>query len=315
MSLTSEILISSRFTGDVELLEQLRADEVIAQRLNEHAAIKYQSSMRTHLLSNAVRVDTRLVPAVAAACSRLKEVANLESDMEVYIFEDSSINAFVSEGNVHTFVALSSGAVNNLSEVELDFVIGHELGHAIFGHVDVGVHYVLETGDMEPRSCMQLLAWQRAAEISADRVGLICCGSLEAAATALFKTLSGLRIKGLSISPAEFAEQWEHLENEVIEGGASDHWQLTHPFPPLRMKAMMLFWASGKFDQQPVAPQSHEKADTGDPSPAGADGPFGQREKDAADPMLADYCKRGFCGAVSILHWRTASFIRTRSNR
>ena len=73
----------------------------------------------------------------------------------------------------------------------------------------------------------------------------MCCGSLEVAATALFKTLSGLRIKNLTINPAEFAEQWEHLENEVIEDGDSDHWQLTHPFPPLRMKAMMIFWDSG----------------------------------------------------------------------
>lgn len=224
LSLASKILSTSRFAGDVDLLAQLHADEMIAQRLSEHAAVKYQCSMRTHLLSNAVRVDKRLVPAVDAACTRLKGVANLESDMEVCIFDDASVNAFVTEGNVHTLVALSSGAVNNLSETELDFVIGHELGHAVFGHGEVGVQYVLQTGEVEQRACMQLLAWQCAAEISADRVGLICCSSLEAAATALFKTLSGLHIDGLSISPDEFAEQWEHLESEVIEGGDSDHW-------------------------------------------------------------------------------------------
>ena len=289
LSLASKILTTSRFAGDVDLLAQLHADEMIAQRLSEHAAVKYQSSMRTHLLSNAVRVDKRLVPAVAAACSRLKGVANLKSDMEIYIFDDASVNAFVTEGNVHTLVALSSGAVNNLSETELDFVIGHELGHAVFGHVEVGVQYVLQTGEVEPRACMQLLAWQRAAEISADRVGLICCGSLEAAATALFKTLSGLHIDGLSISPAEFAEQWEHLENEVIEGGDSDHWQLTHPFPPLRMKAMMLFWESGNFDPEATASQSFEKADSGVHRLLALMDPLAREKNDSSDPMLADY--------------------------
>jgi hypothetical protein len=46
----------------------------------------------------------------------------------------------------------------------------------------------------------------------------------------------------------EFSEQWEQLEREVIEGGDDNHWQLTHPFPPLRMKAMIVFAESGFLD-------------------------------------------------------------------
>ncbi|HIM04447.1 MAG TPA: hypothetical protein EYG53_04400 [Gammaproteobacteria bacterium] len=48
------------------------------------------------------------------------------------------MNAFVAKGRTHTLVGLSSGAVMKLSEGELEFVIGHELGHSIFS---IYIHY------------------------------------------------------------------------------------------------------------------------------------------------------------------------------
>jgi hypothetical protein len=60
----------------------------------------------------------------------------------------------------------------------------------------------------------------------------------------MFRTLSGLRAPDLRIRPADFSEQWDHLLDEVIKGGEEDLWQATHPFPPMRMKAMSLFWDS-----------------------------------------------------------------------
>jgi uncharacterized tellurite resistance protein B-like protein len=73
----------------------------------------------------------------------------------------------------------------------------------------------------------------------------LCCGSLEVAATAMFKTLCGLSIPGLQVDPAEFAEQWEHLVAEVLDDGRRDQWQLSHPFPPLRMRALIAFHTLG----------------------------------------------------------------------
>ncbi|HLL55019.1 MAG TPA: hypothetical protein VK447_15800 [Myxococcaceae bacterium] len=47
------------------------------------------------------------------------------------------------------------------------------------------------------------------------------------------------------MEPADFAAQWEHLANEVLDDGRRDQWQLSHPFPPLRMKALMSFARRG----------------------------------------------------------------------
>lgn len=58
----------------------------------------------------------------------------------------------------------------------------------------------------------------------------------------MFKTLSGLGGTDLKIEPSDFTKQWDHLLEEVLSVGDGDYWQMTHPFPPLRMKAMSLYW-------------------------------------------------------------------------
>lgn len=189
-------------------------------------------------------------------------------------------------------MVLSSGAVNTLSENELEYVIGHELGHAQFAHIEVPTGYLLQRGSLEPRHRMLVTSWHRAAEISADRFGLLCCGSLRTAATALFKTLSGLTLANASVDPSEFAAQWEDLAEEVIRAGHDDHWELTHPFPPLRMKAMILFAEASKDKIDGISQQV-------DATPAAADSeierllammdPLARRKTNNPYPILGDF--------------------------
>ena len=94
---------------------------------------------------------------------------------------------------------------------ELQFVLGHEFGHASFGHLDIAVNHLMESGDLLPLSAMRLRAWQRAAEISADRAGLMLCGSLDAALRATFKASSGIFTEGACTSPEALAGQWQRL--------------------------------------------------------------------------------------------------------
>lgn len=289
----SQTLLASRFKGELDQLTQLQSDDALARRLGERQAQRHQASVRTRLLASAVRVEPSLLPRIAQAASRLRERARIEDPLELYVYNEPSINAFVTRGTSHTFVVLSSGAVNNLTEAELEFVIGHELGHTIFHHIDVPVPYLLNATDIGPRDRMQLLAWQRASEVSADRIGLLCCGSLDVAAAALFKTLSGLTIEGLKVDPAEFAAQWELLEREVVEGGDDDHWQLTHPFPPLRMKAMMLYWNDAR-DGEVGRPS--EAVDEDVSRLLAMMDPLARERKDSADPILADFFLWGGLG-------------------
>ena len=63
---------------------------------------------------------------------------------------------------------------------------------------------------------MELLSWQRRAEISADRAGLLCCGSLDVASSAFFKIISGLSIPNLKVNPRQLGTQFDHLKEELF---------------------------------------------------------------------------------------------------
>jgi len=278
-------LISNRYSGDYALLADLQADEAIDEQLSKINVDRHRNNVRAQLLSTAVRVESNLLPNITDAFHTLKTRAGLEEEMEAYVFEESSINAFVTKGRTRTLVGLSSGAVTKLSSKELEFVIGHEFGHTLFDHLDIYTGHLLQSDALNTQQCMRLLAWQRSAEISADRCGLICCGSLDVAATGLFKTLSGLG-GDIKISPADFASQWDHLVHEVITGADGEQWQMTHPFPPLRMKAMMEFWQANESQEGDSDRSTSDEAI--DRLLAMMD-PLARENPDAVDPVLENY--------------------------
>jgi len=127
-------------------------------------------------------------------------------------------------------------------------VLGHEFGHAAFGHLELLAGHLVEDPQLSPGSTMRIRAWQRASEISADRAGLVLAGSLSAAARSLFKVASGIVSQNVAAGPERFAAQWQQLVDEVIKEGDRDFHQFSHPFPPLRMQAMRLFWDAHQDD-------------------------------------------------------------------
>ena len=234
-------LQNARFGRERELHEQILADEVLQRELARSEVLRQRSMMRARLLSEAVRVNVKLLPNVARSFARISQHIERGKELEAYVFAEPGINAFIAEGRNHMLVGVSSGAIHSLSAEELEFVIGHELGHALYGHLDVAAGFLVEHGNLDAERCRLVRSFQRAAEVSADRAGLVCCGSLEVAANAIFKTLCGLHLPGHRVDPAELAAQWDHLLEEVLDDGRRDQWQLSHPFPPLRMRALLYF--------------------------------------------------------------------------
>ncbi len=291
-----------RFGGDQSLFDAMLDDERLAGPLRSRAGYEqHRRTVRMRLLSTAVRVDERLLPALDASIRAVCERARYEEPVEAYIFEDPTINAFMTEGERETLLGISSGAVERLLSTEFEFVIGHELGHALFRHFDA--HVALQNEELlEARQRRKLYAWRRASEISADRCGLVCCGSVDVAAAALFRSLSGLGDQALTIRAEDFAAQWDQLYAEVTRGGEDDLWESTHPLPPLRMKAMLTFWRS----DAPLLPRER-------PAPTRALGEADAeverllsimdpqaREQGSRDPLLEDfYLWGGLCLVTS----------------
>jgi predicted transcriptional regulator len=174
-------------------------------------------------------------------------------------------------------VLLSSSLLEAFEPDELKFVVGHELGHHLFGHHTIPVGTLLSgTIPIGPGLALQLFAWQRYAEISSDRAGLYCAGGFDGAARALFKLASGLRGGRIRILIDKFVSQVTDLRDEAQRQARADEpmrsdWFSTHPFSPLRLRAAELFAASdllvpGGMSRDTLEAQVHELMTLMDPS-------------------------------------------------
>ena len=123
--------------------------------------------------------------------------------------------------------------------------MGHELGHHLYNHHDLPIGYVLRgKTPPSPKLALALTSWSRFAEVSADRAGAYCANDLETVAHSLFKLASGLSGQLVNFSLADFMRQVDEMQIEDAEpdqGAPTEDWFLTHPFSPLRVKALKLF--------------------------------------------------------------------------
>jgi hypothetical protein len=146
------------------------------------------------------------------------------------------------------FVMFSSSLLESFTGAELQFVLGHELGHHIYGHHDIPVGYILQGGvNPLPDLVLELFAWSRYAEISADRAGAFCANDFESVARSIFKLASGLSSDVIDFNLDDFLNQVDDMRMEDQEPGMSapkEDWFSSHPFSPLRIKALQLFGES-----------------------------------------------------------------------
>ena len=91
---------------------------------------------------------------------------------------------------------LNSGAVDLLSKEQLDFIIGHEIGHIKSHHViyhtlasffaNLISSYPIASGLITPIQ-VGLLYWNRMSELTADRAALLACQDEEVAIDTVIK--------------------------------------------------------------------------------------------------------------------------------
>lgn len=234
-------LSSTRYGEDLDLLEAIRSDPLLVEHQTRIEVFKGQGQVRLKLLATSVRVTNGMLPELSASTERIRRRVDIGKPLETFVFSEAGVNAFVSETRERFLVGISSGALSILTAEELEFVIGHELGHALYRHTEFAASFLAEEDRVSQERSQLLLSWQRATEISADRVGLQCCPSLETASSALVKTLAGVPLNAGQLNPSDISGQLDSLLEEVMDIGQSDVWRCTHPFPPMRIRALEAF--------------------------------------------------------------------------
>ena len=182
---------------------------------------------------------------------------------ELYVTVDPVPNAFT-YGHTKPFITLTSGLVDMLSDEELFFVIGHEVGHIKAGHVLYGTmarniaavvaalgQATLGLGALLGQGLViALYEWYRSAELTADRAALLCVQDIEPARATFMKLAGGTTRLADEMDRDEFLRQvaaYEDVDRSTLDKAYKVLLTLyrTHPFAMQRAKALSSWFTLG----------------------------------------------------------------------
>ena len=153
------------------------------------------NSQQADILRHGLRVNASQAPQVAALAAecmrRLKP-----GPVEIYLVKSDSLNAYTFGFSNPKIVVLYSPLLQVMDADELKFVIGHELGHVALDHTWLNTLISGMAGVPTGFAGAIILtlafrSWNRACEFSADRAGLLACGSLGKSISALAQLAVG----------------------------------------------------------------------------------------------------------------------------
>ena len=177
--------------------------------------MSYSFSKSNHqaLVRQAQRVTSAEMPGMAELVRR--GVSRLQpGPVEVFVAPAKQLNAYTFGLSSPKVVVLYSSLFKVMDEDEILFILGHELGHVALGHTWLNSLLGGMAGIPASFSAAIILSgaflwWNRTCEFSADRAGLLACGRLDKAVSALIK----LAVPGAE-SQAELEAAYRQLDSE-----------------------------------------------------------------------------------------------------
>ncbi|MGQ9897159.1 MAG: M48 family metallopeptidase [Acidobacteriota bacterium] len=280
----------------LDAVKQARGLDFIVRKLNEYG---WERWFRVTNTADNVRVTPR-------QCKRIHDLLReacailTVPEPELYLDQNPILNAYTF-GTERPFIVLQSGLVDFLSEDELLGVIAHELGHIKCGHVlykmmanflsliierigeaTFGLGSLVGTGLL-----LALYEWDRKAELSCDRAGLLVVQDIDTYLTLLLKLAGGSRAVFDQLNIDEFlrqADTYEELDRDLLSRVYKflQVYRRNHAFPAVRAREIKQ-WAEtgayaslldGSYWMRPTPPDdipgwSRPPVDSPGPTPAG----------------------------------------------
>ncbi len=221
-----------RYSGD-----NLAASESVKRSIDE---------MESYFSLNSMLVSPLVTPIIHKSLEKVINRLQIPAtSIKAFVYASPDIQAECHAGNdVDCIIRLSSGLIDILENKEIEFVIGHEIGHFIYGH-----GLALASSNTES---LEFSIQRRAQEISADRIGLLASESLDNSIRAMMKTMSGLTTKYLKFNIGAFLSQLSNTNKYKSQLDVNS----SHPSMIVRCRALLWFsmsetFKSGKQDYQP----------------------------------------------------------------
>ncbi|MDO5336380.1 MAG: M48 family metallopeptidase [Eubacteriales bacterium] len=215
--------------------------------------------------------------AIAKDCARILGIAI----PNVFIENKGAYNAYtIASDDVEPIVVIDNNLRVHMTLKELKFIIGHECGHIQNYHsaYEYMSRLVLSAGTgmtasvstflanlLSVGSSVALSTWSRAAEVTADRAGMLCADSIEDCYSAISKLMYGGSI--LQQDSINYKAILEQLDETMGNIAKYDEILSSHPAASRRMKAIEQFSQCAVYyewrpDQKKPGQVMRSKADT-----------------------------------------------------
>lgn len=204
-------------------------------------AMVYVTLGRGRLIGTSVRIHEAQHPQLFAVVKRCAAALGLPMPL-VFVREDYNVPVLaVGLGEPYSLV-ISSNWIEHFQEDELTFMIGRELGHIASGHTRF-TSLLSVNGNENAIVSLVFGAWLRKTELTCDRVGLLCCGSLDAATRAI--TVASFHHFARAIDHEAFGRQHRDMATDgVFRLG---EWIGAMPYSTTRIDAMRSFIESNLY--------------------------------------------------------------------
>lgn len=209
-------------------LKQTAGFDMLVRQFNK---IWSDKVVKIQVTGSYLKVSERNFPEVQKVLEQCCTILDVKDVPSMYICWGDDINAFTA-GVEEPIIVINSACVDRLSNEELMFIIGHELGHIKSEHVLYGqmAKYLPMIGEiigtatlgigklLSQALLLALMNWYRMAEFTADRAGLLVCQSIESAATATIKCAGLPQKYANDANIEEFKNQAKEFEDFDYDG-------------------------------------------------------------------------------------------------
>lgn len=216
-------------------------DELIRLAESSDTGTYFRSVMEGHSL----KVEKPLLDHLHNLFEEVKQALDYKEPVDFYVTGNSSVNAFsvsIENDDKPSIVNVNSALLTLMTDQEVKFVLGHELGHLINHDSKMNslINFVYPQNGAMPLGLQhKVRLWSQLAELEADRYGYLACGDLAACVSAFYKMSSGLDITKMNVKlDVLLEENRRHLEYFLSDKGVSLD---SHPVNPIRVEGLRLY--------------------------------------------------------------------------
>lgn len=290
---------SAAFVSDtdrvaLENLQRLPLLPLVIRKFNEHAIDHLVYATNS---AEGVRCGPNQYRSLHNLLREACTVMDVE-EPELYVHYSPVNNAYTA-GVKRPFIVLQSSVVDALTDEELIFVLGHELGHVKCGHVlyqmlamfllpllDELGRVTLGVGRLAGMGLvMAFFEWLRQAEYSADRAGMLACQDREVGLKALMKLGGGSTRFNEEMDTGVFLDQArQHAEGQGMHAAAKMllfflyNRYLSHPLTVYRARGLDEWLGTGTYDR--ILAGDYSRAPSAPPP-----GPFNGSDTTSDEPL------------------------------